>query len=155
LSGFDFNGIIPAIAVPFNDAGAMERRIERLIAEGRAPACVIMEAAMMNLGVVLPQPGYLEQVREINLFATGGLAPDRTLLLAISPAAGRARQDGRGQEPDRLEREDAAFFAAVADAYDRLARQEPDRIRTIDATGAPAEVLAAALAALADLIPSG
>jgi glutamate-1-semialdehyde 2,1-aminomutase len=53
------------IAVPFNDAGAMERRIERLIAEGRAPACVIMEAAMMNLGVVLPQPGYLEQVREI------------------------------------------------------------------------------------------
>jgi glutamate-1-semialdehyde 2,1-aminomutase len=53
------------IAVPFNDAAAMERRIERLIAEGRAPACVIMEAAMMNLGVVLPQPGYLEQVREI------------------------------------------------------------------------------------------
>ena len=53
------------IAVPFNDAGAMERRIERLDAEGRKPACVIMEAAMMNLGVVLPEPGYLEQVREI------------------------------------------------------------------------------------------
>jgi glutamate-1-semialdehyde 2,1-aminomutase len=53
------------IAVPFNDAAAMERRIERLIAEDRAPACVIMEAAMMNLGVVLPEPGYLEQVREI------------------------------------------------------------------------------------------
>jgi glutamate-1-semialdehyde 2,1-aminomutase len=53
------------IAVPFNDAGAMERRIERLAGEDRAPACVIMEAAMMNLGVVLPEPGYLEQVREI------------------------------------------------------------------------------------------
>ena len=53
------------IPVPFNDAGAMERRIDRLIAEDRAPACVIMEAAMMNLGVVLPEPGYLEQVREI------------------------------------------------------------------------------------------
>ncbi len=53
------------IAVPFNDAPAMERRIERLVAEDRAPACVIMEAAMMNLGVVLPEPGYLEQVREI------------------------------------------------------------------------------------------
>jgi glutamate-1-semialdehyde 2,1-aminomutase len=53
------------IAVPFNDAGAMERRIERLIGEDRKPACVIMEAAMMNLGVVLPEPGYLEQVREI------------------------------------------------------------------------------------------
>jgi glutamate-1-semialdehyde 2,1-aminomutase len=53
------------IAVPFNDAGAMERRIEKLEAEGRKPACVIMEAAMMNLGVVLPEPGYLEAVRDI------------------------------------------------------------------------------------------
>ena len=53
------------VAVPFNDAGAMERRIERLDAEGRKPACVIMEAAMMNLGIVLPEPGYLETVREI------------------------------------------------------------------------------------------
>jgi glutamate-1-semialdehyde 2,1-aminomutase len=53
------------IPVPFNDAGAMERRIERLEAEDRKPACVIMEAAMMNLGVVLPQPGYLEEVREL------------------------------------------------------------------------------------------
>src|ERR671926_1160913 len=53
------------VAVPFNDAPAMERRIERLEAEGRKPACVIMEAAMMNLGVVLPEPGYLEAVREM------------------------------------------------------------------------------------------
>ena len=52
-------------AVPFNDAPMMEARIERLIAEGKKPACVIMEAAMMNLGVVLPEPGYLEAVREI------------------------------------------------------------------------------------------
>jgi glutamate-1-semialdehyde 2,1-aminomutase len=53
------------IAVPFNDVGAMERRLHRLEAEGRKPACVIMEAAMMNLGVVLPQRGYLEDVREL------------------------------------------------------------------------------------------
>jgi glutamate-1-semialdehyde 2,1-aminomutase len=53
------------IAVPFNDAAAMERRIERLFEEGRPPACVIMEAAMMNLGVVLPEPGYLEAVRAL------------------------------------------------------------------------------------------
>src|SRR6476661_6005972 len=53
------------IAVPFNDAGAMERRIQRLDAEGRKPACVIMEAAMMNLGIVLPEDGYLQAVREI------------------------------------------------------------------------------------------
>src|SRR5919198_5940292 len=53
------------IAVPFNDAAAMERRIAGLFEEGRPPACVIMEPAMMNLGVVLPEPGYLEAVREL------------------------------------------------------------------------------------------
>jgi glutamate-1-semialdehyde 2,1-aminomutase len=53
------------VPVPFNDAGAMERRIEQLFEEGRPPACVIMEPAMMNLGVVLPEPGYLEAVREL------------------------------------------------------------------------------------------
>ena len=44
-------------AVPFNDAEAMERRIDALEAEGRPPACVIMEAALLNLGVVPPEPG--------------------------------------------------------------------------------------------------
>ena len=53
------------IAVPFNDAPMMEARVEKLIAEGRKPACLIMEPAMMNLGVVLPEPGYLEAVRAI------------------------------------------------------------------------------------------
>ena len=53
------------VPVPFNDAAAMARRIERLIDEGRRPACVVMEPAMMNLGVVLPEPGYLEAVREL------------------------------------------------------------------------------------------
>jgi glutamate-1-semialdehyde 2,1-aminomutase len=43
----------------------VESRIERLEREGRLPACVIMEAAMMNLGVILPEPGYLEAVREL------------------------------------------------------------------------------------------
>jgi glutamate-1-semialdehyde 2,1-aminomutase len=71
LASLPYGGGIPqaivdlTVAVPFNDAGAMERRIRQLDSEGRKPACVIMEAAMMNLGVVLPQPGYLEEVREI------------------------------------------------------------------------------------------
>jgi dTMP kinase len=94
----------------------------------------------------------VEQVRAINLFATGALEPDRTLLLRVSPAAGRARQRDRALEPDRLEREDEDFFARIAGAYDELARAEPARIRVIDAEQAPAQVLADALAALADLL---
>jgi dTMP kinase len=97
----------------------------------------------------------IEQVREINLFATGGLIPDRTLLLIIPPEAGRKRQHGRGIAPDRLEREDRDFFARVAAAYEELAMQEPMRIRKIDAQQPPIAVLADALDALSDLIPPG
>jgi glutamate-1-semialdehyde 2,1-aminomutase len=53
------------VPVPFNDVDAMEHRLEKLIAQDRKPACVIMEAAMMNLGVILPEGGYLEAVREL------------------------------------------------------------------------------------------
>ncbi len=53
----------------------------------------------------------VEEVRAINLFATGGLVPDRTLLLRIDPALGRARARERALEPDRLEREGERFFA--------------------------------------------
>lgn len=51
--------------VPFNDAAVLEKRIVELDGEGRKPACLIMEPIMCNLGVVPPEPGYLEAVREI------------------------------------------------------------------------------------------
>jgi dTMP kinase len=62
-----------------------------------------------------------------------------------------ARQADRGEAPDRLEREDDAFFEAIAGAYDALAAAEPERFRVLDAGAEPAVVLAAARAALADL----
>jgi glutamate-1-semialdehyde 2,1-aminomutase len=71
IPSFPYGGGVPqavadlTVAVPFNDADALERRLVLLEQEGRKPACLIMEAAMMNLGVVLPEPGYLEAVREI------------------------------------------------------------------------------------------
>jgi dTMP kinase len=86
------------------------------------------------------------EIRALNAFGTGGLAPDRTLLLRIDPAAGLARISGR--PADRLEQEDLAFFAAVAAAYDALAAAEPERIAVIDAAQPPESVLADALAAL-------
>jgi dTMP kinase len=91
-------------------------------------------------------------VRDINTFATNGLEPDRTLLLALDPALGRSRLHARAQSFDRLEREDDQFFAQIAVAYEQLAAQQPERIRTIDATQPPDEVRDAALAELADLL---
>jgi dTMP kinase len=84
--------------------------------------------------------------------ATGLLEPDRTLLLRISPEIGRSRQRKRALEPDRLEREGEDFFTAIASAYEELARDEPRRVRVIDADQPPEEVLRDALAAVEDLL---
>ncbi|MDX6717856.1 MAG: dTMP kinase [Solirubrobacteraceae bacterium] len=93
----------------------------------------------------------VERIAALNAFATGGLRPDRTLLLRVDPATGRARQRGRDTSPDRLEREADAFFTTVAAAYEALAASDPQRIRVLDAASAPDRVLALALDAVADL----
>jgi len=95
----------------------------------------------------------VEEVRALNAFATGGLAPDRTLLLEVALETGRARLGERGGEPDRLEREAEAFFASVAEGYAALATADPARVRRLDAAQPPAAVLAGALDAVADLLP--
>jgi dTMP kinase len=95
------------------------------------------------------------EIGAINRFATGGLTPERTLLLRIDPAVGRARAHERALEPDRLEREDERFFATIAAAYDDLAREQPERIRVLDAVRSPKDLLADALAAIEDLLPPG
>jgi dTMP kinase len=91
------------------------------------------------------------RIAALNDFATGGLTPDRTLLLRVDPATGRARQQGRDEAPDRLEREQQAFFDVIARAYDELAAADPQRVRVLDGGASPEDVLAAAVAALSDL----
>ena len=53
-----------------------------------------------------------------------------------------------------MEREDGEFFARVAEAYEQLAREDPERIRTIDADKEPAQVLEDSSHAIADLFES-
>jgi glutamate-1-semialdehyde 2,1-aminomutase len=51
-----------AVVVPYNDLGALERAL----AEHRGEvAGMILEPVMMNAGIILPVPGYLEGVREL------------------------------------------------------------------------------------------
>jgi dTMP kinase len=90
----------------------------------------------------------VEEIRALNAFGTGGLVPDRTLLLRIDPAAGLGRIADR--PADRLEQAGDAFFAAVAAAYDELAAAEPERFVVLDAAQPPEAVLADALAALSE-----
>jgi dTMP kinase len=93
----------------------------------------------------------IDAVGAINQFGTGGLQPDRTLLLVVDPSTGRERSRSRAEAVDRLEAEDDGFFARIASAYLDLAAEDPQRIRTIDAGQPPDRVLAAALAELDDL----
>lgn len=76
--------------------------------------------------------------------------PDRTLLLDLAPAQGRARAAGRAAA-DRFEREGDAFFARARAAYLARAAAEPGRFRVVDASRPQAEVAAALIHALADL----
>ena len=48
------------IVVPYNDTDALERALA-----GNDVAAFIVEPVMENIGICLPQPGYLEAVREI------------------------------------------------------------------------------------------
>lgn len=72
----------------------------------------------------------VEPVLELNLLATGGLLPDRTFLLLMTPEEATER---RGDEPDRIEREGDDFVAAVDSAYRELAGTIGERLVSVDA----------------------
>jgi dTMP kinase len=94
----------------------------------------------------------IDAVRAINEFAIRTARPDRTLLLSVDQHLGRSRSRARAGAPDRLEREQDDFFERTTAAYIELAAQEPDRIRIVDASQPPDQVLAAALRELDDLL---
>jgi dTMP kinase len=63
-----------------------------------------------------------------------GLRPDRTIVFDCSYQVSRQRLGASGKKLDRFEREDQAFFERVRNAYLSRAKDEPDRIRVIDAS---------------------
>ncbi len=95
----------------------------------------------------------IDAVRAINDFGTGGLTPDRTVLLAIEPAVAAARLSGRGEAPDRLELERADFFAAITAGYEEIAAAAPERVFVVDAEQPTERVVDLVLGALSDLLP--
>ncbi len=80
----------------------------------------------------------LEQIRQLNHLATGGLQPHLTLWLDLPPEVGLARSG----LADRLEQERLEFHRRVYHGFQALAAAEPQRIVRIDAGGSPLEVAA-------------
>jgi dTMP kinase len=79
----------------------------------------------------------VEAVLELNMQATAGLLPDRTVLLLIDPVESRSRT---GETWDRIEREDDDFVTEVDRAYRRLAELFPSRILAVDGTRDPEQL---------------
>lgn len=73
-----------------------------------------------------------EIIEDLNKVATGGLRPDLTILFDLESSEGLSRLHPGGH--DRLEREAIEFHHKVRDGYHELAKKEPQRWKTIDAS---------------------
>jgi dTMP kinase len=71
----------------------------------------------------------IDAVRAVNSPGLGDVWPDMVVLLHLDAETGLARQE----DPDRIGGEDVAFQAAVAAAFDYLAKAEPERFVVVDA----------------------
>jgi dTMP kinase len=78
-----------------------------------------------------------QDILTLNAWGTEGLFPDLVILLHLEPEEGLRRA---GTSPDRIEAEELAFHARVADAYLKIAEEHPDRFHVVDASGTPEEV---------------
>jgi dTMP kinase len=81
----------------------------------------------------------IDLIRALDRIVCAGLRPDVTILLDIDAAAGvaraRGRNNSRGLETEaRFENEEIVFHDRVRQGYLVLARQEPERIRIVDAS---------------------
>jgi dTMP kinase len=123
-------------------AAARAQLVDEVIAPALARGSVVIADRFVDSSLAYQGIGRglgLERILAVNQLATGGLMPDATVLLRLTPDEASRRRAG---SPDRIESEAAAFHAAVADGFDQAAARFPGRIRTVDASGPTRAVLA-------------
>jgi dTMP kinase len=98
----------------------------------------------------------LKLLNELNRLASDGARPDLTIVLDLDVETGlertRARVRGDVRGPDRFEGEQVEFHRRVRQGFLTIARDEPDRVRTIDATAPIAEITALIVEAIFELV---
>lgn len=97
------------------------KRGQVVITDRYIDSSIAYQGAGRDLGV--------DEVRQLNVWATGGLVPALTVLVDLPADIGRAR---RGGVHDRLESESAQFHGAVRDLFLSLAGADPDRYLVVD-----------------------
>lgn len=75
-----------------------------------------------------------EKLERLAEWTLGGLQPDLTLIFDAPVAIAQQRLHAATANPDRFEQEKADFFERVRAAYLRIARENPQRVRLIDAS---------------------
>ncbi|MBA4542469.1 MULTISPECIES: dTMP kinase [Thermoactinomyces] len=75
----------------------------------------------------------LQEVIQINEWATGGLKPDRTYLLDLPVEMSQSRMKNRGGKKDRMELKEKLFHERVREGFLSLAQSAPERYRKLDA----------------------
>ncbi len=107
----------------FNDLDTLEREL----AHGDV-ACVLMEPALTNIGIVLPLPGYLEGVRSLTRRHGVLLVNDETHTLSAGPGGCTAAW---GLQPDMVTVGKAIAGGLPAGAYG-LTSELAERVQTRD-----------------------
>lgn len=96
----------------------------------------------------------IEEVAQINAFATGNLEPDLTIFLDLDPAQGLARiAKARSGSEDRLEQEKLAFHEEVYRGYQKVNQAHPDRVKVVDASQDLPQVVAASVKLVKSTFP--
>jgi dTMP kinase len=106
--------------------------VETLIQPALARGDVVITDRYMDSSIAYQGAGRdlgVDEVRELNLWATGGLLPSLTVLVDLPAEVGRAR---RGGVHDRLESEADLFHSAVREHFLTLAQADPDRYLIVD-----------------------
>jgi dTMP kinase len=88
----------------------------------------------------------LDRVRSVNEAGLGGIWPDTVVLLRLPPEAGLARED----EVDRISVEGVELQRRVAEGYEVLAAQEPERFVVVDAADEIDEIVEGVLRSLGE-----
>jgi dTMP kinase len=91
-------------------------------------------------------------ILDLHHVGSGGLLPDRTIVLDLPVEEGARRAAARSAETDRMGAKGADYYNRVAARFRDLAAKEPERFRIIDASGTPDDVTTRILDALADLL---
>ncbi len=136
-------------------AAARSDHVERLIVPAIARgASVICDRFVDSSRAYQGGGGGLSdvEVMELHRIGSGGLLPDLTLLIEVSPAIAAQRLAARdGDSADRIGGRPEAFHAAVAARFDLMAKADPERFARIDGNGSAEAIHAAVLAALGRL----